>query len=179
MQLAAIEHALGDPHAALAAIRRATEPLVRPLADEELGLALEHRFALELQLGLAMDALETIERRAALGRIPSRDPLARQRAALRRALGAPDTNLAVQGRIDTEGRWEHALSRGTLAVGDVEGESEPLELEVECHRQKRQLPFDEEMEVTVPDSWGACALVVRGRPGTTFMLYEFEEPIAP
>jgi hypothetical protein len=45
MQRAAIEHALGDPHAALAAVRRATEAAVPQLDDEALALALEHRFA--------------------------------------------------------------------------------------------------------------------------------------
>lgn len=53
----------GDSHAALDSIRRATEPAVDQLADEELKLALEHRFTLELELGLAADALETSKMR--------------------------------------------------------------------------------------------------------------------
>src|SRR5690606_11803879 len=77
MQLAAIEHARGDSHAALAAIRRATEPAVPALADEELALALEHRFAVEVELGLVPDALETFERRTAVSRVAAREPLAR------------------------------------------------------------------------------------------------------
>src|SRR5690606_4689237 len=64
MQLAATEHALGDPHAALTAIRLATEPGVIQLAEEQLMLALEHRFALELELGHAADALRSYERLA-------------------------------------------------------------------------------------------------------------------
>jgi hypothetical protein len=121
-----------------------------------------------------MDALETIERRAALGRIPSRDPVARQRAALRRALGAPDTNLAVQGRIDTEGQWAHTLTFSTFAFDDVDGRS--MSLEVECHRNKTVLPLETDREMTIPAAWGECALLVQGPPDTPFILYEFREP---
>jgi hypothetical protein len=175
MQRAAIEHALGDPQAALRAIRAATEPEVRALADEEMRLALEHRFALELELGRAADALRTFERRSALGRISSRDPLARQAAALRQALSAPEASLEIQAQIDDSGRSEHVLHWSTFAVGDADGNADGLE--VECHRRKADLPLEEEIEITIPASWGRCALFVAGQPGTTFTLYEFQTAI--
>jgi hypothetical protein len=78
MQLAAIDHALQDPQAALAAIRRATEPAIAQLGEDELKLALEHRFALELELGLASDALQTHDRRAELAQRAPEEPLARR-----------------------------------------------------------------------------------------------------
>jgi hypothetical protein len=175
MQLAAIEHAIGDPHAALAAIRRATEPAVPQLAADELRLALEHRFALEIELGRVADAIVTFERRTALERRrTSSDPIARQAGTLRQAMAAPDANLAARGRIDSDGRWEHALSWSTFAVGDVEGRTDALELE--CHRHKTELPFEADVEITVPALCGKCALIVRGRPNTTFTLYEFKGP---
>lgn len=175
MQLAAIEHALGRPHAALAAIIRATEPAVPQLAEEELGLALEHRFALELELGRAAEALDTFERRAALARVSSRDPLGRRAAALRRALEAPDASLAVQARLDSSGRWEHALAWNTFAIGGVDGRNDGLE--VECHRHRVERPFEADVEMTIPAAWGACAVLVSGLPDTTFTLYEFKGPI--
>ena len=175
MQLAAIEHALGNPHAALVAIRRATEPAIPQLADEELSVALELRFALEVQLGRAVDALETYERLAALTRLRSRDPIARQGEALRQALRAPEASLGIQGRIDANGWWEHSLTYRTFAVGDMDGRNESLE--VECNRNKAELPFDADVEISVPPAWGECVLFVTGQPGTTFTLYEFSEPI--
>lgn len=175
LQLAAIERALGDPHAALAAIRRATEPAIPQLADEELTFALEHRFALELQLGLAVDALETNERRAAVERLPSGHPLARQGETLEQSLRAPDTSLAARGRIDDNGRWAHALTWRTFAVGDVDGRNENLE--VACDRNRALLPFEADVEVTIPAAWGECVLLVEGRPDTTFMLHEFRQPL--
>ena len=174
MQLAAIEHALGDTHAALQAIRRATDPHVPQLADEELRLALEHRFALEVQLGRVTDALETYARRVELERLPSDHSMARQAAALEQALEAPDTHLVIQGRIDRNGRWEHTLTWATFAVGNVDGRIENID--VECNRKKAVLPFEAEVEVSIPAAWGECALFLRGRPDATFTLYEFREP---
>src|SRR5690606_4770354 len=175
MQRAALEHALGDPHAALDAVRRATQPEVVMLEDEELKIALEHRFALEIQLGRAVDALETYERRNTLERLRSRDPMARQAAALRQALQNPETSLAAQGRLNGDGQWVHTLTWGTVAVGDLDGHIENLE--VECSRNKAALPFEADVELTIPETWGECALFVHGVPNTTITLYEFWEPM--
>lgn len=175
MQRAAIEHALGNLTAALTAIRHATVPEVQSLGNQELRVALAHRFALELELGRAADALNTFERRAALGRVSARDPLARQAAALREALAAPDTSLTIQARIGDRGRWNHVLHWNTFAIGDVQGEAAGLL--VECHRSKAELAFEEDIEITIPSSWGRCALSVTGQSGTTFTLYEFQQAI--
>jgi hypothetical protein len=174
MQLAAIEHAAGDPHAALDAIRRATAAGVTALADEELKLALEHRFALELELGRAADALQTYERREELAHVGSRDALARQGAALKQGLAAPDATQAVRGRLATNGAWEYAPHWATFELSNVEGTGESLD--VECHRRKAELPFEPNAQITIPPAWGACVLTLRGQPDTTFTLYEFLEP---
>lgn len=171
LQLAAIEHALGRPHAALAAIRRATEQGVAGLAEEERKLALEHRFALELELGYTADALRTYERRDELERVPPRELLAQQAAALQQALAAPDATHAVQGRIAVTGDWEHALPSSAFELGGVQGGVESLA--VECHRKKAELPFQPSSEITIPATWGGCMITIRGQPETTFTLYEF------
>jgi hypothetical protein len=171
LQLAAIEHALGRRHAALVAIRRATEQGVAGLAEEELKLALEHRFALELALGYAADALRTYDRRTDLERLSSRDPLAQQAAALKRALEAPDATQAVQAQISATGDWEHMLPSGVFELSGVVGDAETLALE--CDRNKAELAFQPNVQMTIPASWGGCVLTVRGQPDTTFTLYEF------
>jgi len=163
-----------NPHDAVAAIRRATEPAVEQLAEEELRLALEQRFAIELELGLAADALETYERRAELGRWSTRDPVARVGAELERTLESPETSLAEKGRLSGDGRWEHSMTWPTFAIGDANGPIEGLELE--CNRSKEALPFEEDVQMTVPAGWGGCALLVRGQPGTEFVLYQLKEP---
>jgi hypothetical protein len=172
MQRAAIEHALGDPYAALDAIRRATEPAVDKLANEELTLALGHRFTLEFELGLAADALQTYQRRTALGRLPSRDPMARSAAALEQALGMPETGLAAQAQIDGGGQSEHRLTWGIFGVGDVDGRIDGLE--IVCNRNKTRLPVEADVQMSIPAGWGECVLFVGGHPDTTFIVYEFQ-----
>jgi hypothetical protein len=175
MQRAGIEHAIGDPHAALDAIRRATEPAVEQLGEADLMLALEHRFALEFELGRAADALATYDRRRRLGRLPSREPLARNAAALEQALALPETGLAARGRIDGDGKWAHSLTWPTIAVGDVDGAVEGLELL--CNRGTAALPLEEDVQMNIPAGWGECVLLVDGRPDTSFVVYELRVPI--
>jgi hypothetical protein len=175
MQIAGIEHTMGNPHAALEAIRRATEPAVEQLADEELKLALEHRFALAPELGFVADALATYERRLALGRVPSREPMARNAAALEQALGAPETNLVAQARIGASERREHALIWPVFAVGEVDGRVDGLGLV--CNRNKASLPFEADVQMIIPAGWSDCTLLVEGRPETSFVVYELREPV--
>ena len=175
VQLAVIERALGNTHAALVAIRRATESAVAQLAEDELKLALEQRFAIEIDLGLAADALETYERRVALGRWPTSDPMARVGAELERSLRAPTTTLAEEAQIGADGQWEHALIWPTFAVSDLAGQTDGLE--VECNRGKAALDIEEEVQITIPAGWGNCALRVNGSAGTTFIVHQLKEPV--
>lgn len=174
MQLAAIEHALNDPQAALTSIHRATDPTIEKLAPGELELALEHRFALEIELGLKSDALQTYERRAELRRLMRQEALARQGAALKQALATPEAAEAVQGRIAANGLWEYAVPWTRFEVTDVQGRAESVQLE--CHRRKSELPFQPNVQMTIPDSWGGCVVTLRGQPGTTFTFYDFRSP---
>jgi hypothetical protein len=135
----------------LAAIRRATEPAIAQLGEDELKLALEHRFALELELGLASDALQTYERRAELVPLAPREPLERQATVLRQAPDAPETAQAVRGRIAANGLWDYVLPWPIFEVADVQGRAERLH--VECHRRKTELPFQPNVQMTIPSSW--------------------------
>lgn len=67
VQAARVHMALYDPHTAYEAIVRATDPRVTRLTADELKVALQYRFALELPLGRAVEALATYERLEALG----------------------------------------------------------------------------------------------------------------
>lgn len=67
VQAARVHMALDDPHTAYEAIVRATDPRVTRLTADELKVALQYRFALELPLGRAVEALATYERLEALG----------------------------------------------------------------------------------------------------------------
>jgi TonB family protein len=170
MQLAVIEIAQEDYHAAYQAIVRATEPEVPQLLDEELRIALQYRFAIELELGRAVDALQTFERRNAIEAMPAGDPMAQQARALAQAMQG-DVTIAVKG-IVTSDDWMHVPSRRTFAVGDVSGTLR--EVGIECDRRTATLPFQEDVEWSVPATWGNCTLAFNGRRGTTFTLFELD-----
>ncbi len=169
-QAAIIDLGLGDPHSALTAIRRATDPNVVVMTPDELHVALQYRFAIELDLGRVMQALATFDRINAIKALPATDPTARQAAALKKALQGGDA-IAVQARVD--GRtWEFQPTRRTVTITKVDGKIDTLHFE--CDRRKADLPFKADSEWKLPASWGACDLLVDAKRGTTFTLYEFK-----
>jgi TonB family protein len=171
MQLAIIELQQENYHAAYEAVRRATPLEVTQLYPDELLLALSYRFAIEVQLGLAAEALDTFERLNELEPVPADDPTRQQINALREAINS-GAILPIQARVGSGDAWTYTPMRRTFAVGDVDGSLE--EVGIECNRRTAVLPFQEDVEWTVPESWGECTLAFQGRRGTTFVFFEVE-----
>jgi TonB family protein len=169
MQQAAIYVALGDLHAAYAAIQRATDPRVPVLGATDLKAALQYRNALELELGDAVGALATFARRNEIEPVPADDPMAARAAAIEQALGG-DAPIAIKAKILDES-WTHVPTRRTFAISDVTGQIETIQ--VECDRRGAELEFAADTEWTLPEAWGACTLIVEGDGDTEFVLYEF------
>jgi tetratricopeptide (TPR) repeat protein len=171
-QLALASIGLSDYHSAYAAILRATDPTVVTLTDDELRRALEARFEIELQLGRAADARTTYNRYRPL--LPAdgstADALNARAQLLDKALQG-DAAIAVKGRVDREA-WAHVPSRRTFTIAAVEGEVR--EIQVECDRRKTVLPYQAEVDWTLPPGWGECTLFVEAKRDTTFTLYEFK-----
>jgi hypothetical protein len=67
--------------------------------------------------------------------------------------------------------WNHSLTSHTFTIGSVAGRIR--DLRVRCGKLDRKLEYKEEVDWTLPDSWGDCTLAVNARRGTTFALYEF------
>jgi TonB family protein len=169
MQKAAIHVALGDMHSAYAAILRATDARVPALSVTDLGLALQYRNALELELGDAAGALATFARRNEIEPIPPDDPMAVQAAAIEQALGG-DAPIAIKAKILDES-WAHVPTRRTFSISAVSGEIQRIR--VECDRRGAELEFAADSEWTLPETWGGCTLMVEGDRDTEFVLYEF------
>jgi TonB family protein len=169
MQRAAIHVALGDVHAAYAAILRATDPRVPTLSPTDLKAALQYRNALELELGDAAGALATFARRNEIEAVPPDDPMAAQAAAIEQALGS-DAPIAIKAKI-LDDSWTHVPTRRTFAISGVTGEIEGIQ--VECDRRGAELEFAVDTEWTLPETWGACTLIVEGDRDAEFVLYEF------
>jgi hypothetical protein len=169
VQNASINLSLGDLHAAYDAIKHATDPRVPVLSDEDLKVALQYRNVIELQLGDMVAALETFERRKALGPVADSDPMASRAATIAEALQG-EAAIAIKAKV-LEDNWRHVPSRRTFAISDVDGDIKGIR--VECNRRSADLEFMAETEWTLPASWGDCTLMVQGRRDTEFTFYEF------
>lgn len=169
MLVALVNTTVPDMHTAYDAIRRATDSNAVVLPPEELVQALGYRFAIEVQLGRAVDALDTFARRAELIAPGESDPLAAQASAIEEALKG-DGAIAVKGYVGRD-PWRHTPSRRTFTLVDVDGDVR--EIEVECDRRKAVLEYMPDVDWTLPESWGRCTLFVAAKRNTTFSLYEF------
>jgi len=67
--------------------------------------------------------------------------------------------------------WNHPLTSHTFTIGSVTGRIRGLR--VRCGKLDKKLDYQEEVDWTLPDSWGDCMLAVSAKRGTTFALYEF------
>jgi hypothetical protein len=170
VQSTAIHVALSDVHGAYAAIRRATDPRVSVLVPQDLTIALQYRGALEIQLGDVVGALATFERRNEIAPVPESDPAVARMAALEQAL-AGDVPIAIKAKI-LDGSWMHAPSRRTFEIADVAGDIKGIR--VECNRRVAELEYSPGSALTLPESWGACTVIVEGRSDTEFVFYEFK-----
>lgn len=168
-QMAMLNVATSNLHDAYDAILRATDPEVVTLQGSDLAGALRYRFGIELELGRFQSALATYDRLAALEQLSDDDVVKTQAEALRQAL-RPDAAVAVKGRVARE-PWSYAPTRRTFGFTDVNGTIRGLELE--CDRRKQALEFSQDVEWSIPESWGSCVITVDARRDTTFTLVEF------
>jgi hypothetical protein len=67
--------------------------------------------------------------------------------------------------------WNHPLTARTFTIDNVNGRVR--DMIVRCGRLDSKLKYREQIEWTIPDSWGSCNLVVGAKRGTTFAFYEF------
>jgi hypothetical protein len=67
--------------------------------------------------------------------------------------------------------WGQTLSTRTFTITSVDGRIRGMR--VDCDQAERKLDYQEGLDWTIPDSWGACTLYVSAKRGTTFALYEF------
>jgi tetratricopeptide (TPR) repeat protein len=172
MQLAILAMRTENIHEALQHIIRATLPEVNQLTDEEMDIALQYRFNIEVSLGRYMDALDTYERRAALTDISESELMQKQREQILQSL---DEGLALNSRgkiLDQGTGWFFIPSKRTFSIADVEGRLDTIV--AVCNRRIIPLAYQPEVEWSLPQSWGECSLTVNGLRNTTFTLFEFD-----
>jgi hypothetical protein len=68
--------------------------------------------------------------------------------------------------------WSQALMTRTFTIAGVDGRIRKIR--VACDAAAKTLDYQEGVDWTIPDAWGACTLYVNAKRGTTFALYEFD-----
>jgi len=168
-QSALVSLGLADPRRAYDAIRRATDPAVVTLLDDELRQVLQIRFGIEIALGRVVDALDTFARLGKFATPPDEKTTA-QAKAIAEALKS-DAAIRVDGRVDGD-PWIHVPSRRTFTLANIEGQVR--EIRLECDRKGQVLPYAADVDWTLPPGWGACTILVDAQKNTSFKLYEFK-----
>ena len=97
-------------------------------------------------------------------------------AAEIRDLEKSGKSFAVPGKLEPAlaadgGVWRHRPLRREVGVQDVEGKITALS--IECDRRKMRLDYQEDISLTIPESWGSCSIYVEGTPDTTLRLVEY------
>lgn len=172
---ALIATGMGEPPRALASLQKITP--AQPLLDTQLlAAALRLRFETEVAIGRVREALETLVRLNEVAPLAQDDPLMRSAAALRDAARS-DRPLVVAGRI-SGGRWEYHPARRILTLTEVRGRLD--EVAFRCNFKLATLPFQADVEWTIPAGWGTCLVRVSGEEGASFKVVEFApRPAAP
>lgn len=171
IQAAILLAATSNLHDAYEAVLRSTDPEVVTLQGPQLAVALRQRFNMELQLGRFASSLETYDRLAAIEVLSDQDDVKVRADKVREALQA-GAAITVKGRVGGA-PWSYAPTNRTFSFTGVEGSIRNLQLE--CNRRKTELEFSEDVEWSIPQSWGDCMLFVDGRRDTSFTLVEFPE----
>ena len=190
--LAEAELGLGHNQAALDDEKRADTTALRdfgngryapmPLLPGNLlmkGLNLE--FFVERQMGLFKEAMATYARMGAVFDIlPGQKPrpiaidpqIKAQADALKAAIDADDP-LVFGGAIE-DSAFTFSPPRLTLTITNLKGTIDHIDAACDLH--KATIPFQADVEWTLPSAWGNCELAVAGAPGTTFTVVEFKHP---
>ena len=82
-----------------------------------------------------------------------------------------DAKRAFEGRVGHE-PWYLDLTQRTFTLGAVTGEIRALR--VKCDQGNKRIDYKPDVDWTLPREWRDCSLRVDAKPGTTFVLYEFE-----
>ena len=170
-QIATIGIRLPDMHVAYQAIKRATHTEVEQLTRGELAVALQYRFIIETNLGRYLDALDTYQRLNSMEDFPVVDSIQEQARTIEAALGDTFT-LTLKAKIaEDEAQWFHIPGSRAFSISDVEGELTALD--IACQRNVATLEYQQDVEWSLPDSWGDCSILVKGDESTTFTFIEY------
>jgi TonB family protein len=85
---------------------------------------------------------------------------------------AGNETLRMNGRIGQYEYWVHDLMRRSFSLVDVRGEIEAID--IRCDKgTRRYTELQPNLAWSIPESWGACGVYVKGTTDTTFAFEEY------
>lgn len=165
----------GDSKKQLSALRRATAGSADWTPEHLRAGLLTTRTALELETGDFSAAMQSYEELKSIESADTSalDPFIDQIDSL----VAGDELFFAEARIGDnancetcESQWQYRPLRRAIEIADVDGELGDLELR--CEWQRFVDTAREGVTWNIPESWGDCSLVVHGKTGSTFKLFE-------
>ncbi|MFT6952781.1 MAG: TonB family protein [Paraglaciecola sp.] len=164
--------AQGDEIAELANINRviATDSYGELLGQDYFSVLLNRQFVLHTaraNYAAALDTFNRIETQPDNQQsIDSLRPYADKILAILKG----EQIIGVPAVIGENGNWWHKISRSALALADINGELDTIELR--CHNRREIYSAATDSTWNIPASWGRCSVRVVGAPQSTFTLVE-------
>ncbi|MFM2042140.1 MAG: hypothetical protein RLY86_716 [Pseudomonadota bacterium] len=171
-----------QPHAALLSYGRAARSVENAFAPKERAPHLRSVIRMQILPGHLGAAVETSDKLVEVaGPLAPDDPLA---VALQRVRTILETGTAVgvEGKLvnqcrrlsacpETAGHWRYYLVRSNIQF--EEAGPGIREVELACANKNATSPFEVGTAWAIPESRGACTMVVRGEPGAEFRFVQF------
>lgn len=176
--LSSIEMKLGDPFAALAAIKLTTMSNLNAAGEPEyllvpnlLESALRQQLVLAASVHQQGEVVRTWGVLEANFEIPADDKLRELVATAQQQIESPDPLPALGKILDKQFTYQpvHRI----FTVADIAGELDTIT--ARCEHRNLELEYMPDVDWTLPASFGKCALDFAGDDGTTFTIYEFKE----
>ena len=85
-------------------------------------------------------------------------------------INAFDGHIPVDVTLSRRGTWLHPLVRQSFTFANVEGQVDSLEIRCDNHYEQFEFAIDNQWNI--PQSWGACSVLLKGTPEAKVRLVE-------
>lgn len=142
------------------------------LTDEILEGSLRKKFLLAASVSQNALAWDTYQAMQSQLELDADDQVHQQAQAVKAKLDSPEP-LGMIAKITADKQWTHKPTRRIFTVADIDGKLDKIN--ARCERRNFELEYQQDVDWTLPASFGSCELDFVGRNGTQFTIYEFVE----
>lgn len=167
---------LGDTKRELHSLRRTLASSVshfkdrRTFDDAYIGYMRQRLFSLEVYSAHYASAMKTIEKIESMSEAESLLKPLQSTIDKVHDLIASEENISVKVGLNEDESYFHLLARHNFAFANINGQLDTVE--VRCDSKREKYTVAEAHIWFIPESWGQCQVMVKGKKDTTFDLIE-------